>query len=200
MSARRSGPSVKRSELAGRVRTAPCPQIVPISTDFPAWVRNRILRKPHDGVCASARNPDSGARIYKRTGSSFPRRRFSSALLSLRLRSGQTLSPPGSSCQGQRTKPAPRTKDRMDRGHRTPPFVIRPYHLVLLRGAFRLLALGHRSLKREATSPRPQAANWAFELDSSFVLRASGLRVRRALWFHPVRLRPPRLRCGGMMQ
>ena len=105
MSARRSGPSVKRSELAGRVRTAPCPQIVPISTDFPAWVRNRILRKPRDGVCASARNPDSGARIYKRTGSSFSRRCFSRALLSLRLRSGQALRLPGSSCQGQRTKP-----------------------------------------------------------------------------------------------
>jgi len=35
----------------------------PISTDFPAWVRNRILREHQDGVCASARNPDSGARI-----------------------------------------------------------------------------------------------------------------------------------------
>jgi len=67
---------------------------------------------------------DALARCF--AGSSFSRRCFSSALLSLRLRSGQALRPPGSSCQGQRTRAKGKVEMTSDR---TSPFPLSPSSL-----------------------------------------------------------------------
>jgi len=94
--------------------------------------------------------------LHKRTGSSFPRGCSSSALLSLRLRSGQALRLPGSSCQGQRTKYKGQSNGEGERemaksGHSSFPLCSCP----LSRG---VLTLGFWSPVIEARSHKPQAA------------------------------------------
>jgi len=64
----------------------------------------RKLVTGHWRLAPQARGRQLEAVVCKDATSSFSRRCSSPALLSLRLRSGQALRLPGSSCQGQRTK------------------------------------------------------------------------------------------------
>jgi len=87
----------------------------------------------------------------------------------------------GSSCQGQRTRYKGQSKHQGLRTQWTGATGLLPLSSPPCPSSRGVLTLGFWSPVTEARSQKPRAANWAFELDPSFVLRASDLRVRRAL-------------------